>query len=316
MKAIHQVLKYEIFPRQAEHFPLNWEHHFQRSAPLFVEIGFGNGEFLVQWARQHPEGNFVGFEIAIESMERAQKLIHSYQLSNVRVIREEARWGLQEFFADNSIRHVMMNFPDPWPKKRHQERRAINQSFATILAAVLEPGGKFELVTDQHWYAEAAHSIFQESTHFTVFPIEVNPPRPVQTKYERKWRRLGRTIYRLQAQKISSATITRKILEEPMPHKIIQSAIQIEQILQLHNFQKEANGQFFIVKEVYMDPDQKHFLLKTIAKDDDFMQKYFIIITPHRDGWIVKLDTVTQPYRTRAVKFSVYQIGQFLEQPG
>jgi len=313
MKAIHRVLKYEIFPRQEDQFPLVWEKFFGRSAPLFVEIGFGNGEFLVEWARQHPEGNVVGFEIAMESMERAQKRIHETQTPNVRVIREEARWGLQEFFAENTIRHVMMNFPDPWPKKRHQERRAINQAFAQILGHVLEPGGIFELVTDQEWYAEAAHAIFNESQYFTVTPIETNPPRPVQTKYERKWRRLGRDIYRLQAHKVTSAPIERKILEEPMPHKIIRMPLRSEQVLKLQDYQVESGNTFFIVKEIYLSPDGNHFLLKTIAKDDDYMQKFFIVITPHRDGWIVKLDTVTQPYRTPAVKFSVFQIGQFLE---
>ena len=313
MKAIHRVLKYEIFPRQEEQFPLMWEKFFGRSAPLFVEIGFGNGEFLVEWARQHPEGNMVGFEIAMESMERAQKLIHTAQIPNVRVIREEARWGLQEFFAENSIRHVIMNFPDPWPKKRHQERRAINQAFAQILGHVLEPKGIFELVTDQKWYAEAAHVIFNESPFFTVSSIETNPPRPVQTKYERKWRRLGRDIYRLQAHKVASAAIERKILEEPMPHKIIRTPVTREQVVKLQNHQEESGSTFFIVKEIYLAPEENHYLLKTIAKDEDYMQKFFIVITPHRDGWIVKLDTVTQPYRTPAVKYSVYQVAQFLE---
>ncbi len=315
MKAIHRVLKYEIFPRQSDHFPLPWEQYFQRQAPLFVEIGFGNGQFLIEWARQHPEGNFIGLEIAMESMERAQKLIDQTGLANVRVIREEARWSLQEFFADNSIRHIMMNFPDPWPKKKHQERRAINAGFARILAAVLEPQGIFELVTDQKWYAEAAAEIFQEATQFAVTPIEVNPPRNVQTKYERKWKRLGRDIYRLQVRKQHYSPIERKIQEGPMPHKIIPHAIQQEQVARLLEVQQETNGQFFIIKEIYFSPDNQHYLLKVIAKDEDYMQKYFVRISPHREGWIVKLDSTTQPYRTPAVKFSVYRIGELLTTP-
>ncbi len=312
MKAIHRVLKYEIFPRRSAYFPLKWESYFQRRAPIFVEIGFGNGEFLVEWAQQIPEGNFIGLEIALESMERAQKLIHQWQLPNVRVIREEARWSLQEFFADNSIRHIMMNFPDPWPKKKHQERRAINHSFARILAAVLEPNGLFELVTDQQWYAETAAEIFDHSEYFQVSPLEVNPVRPVQTKYERKWKQLGRDIYRLRAQKIRQASIQRKIEEEPMPHTIIRQKLHQEQIAQLINIQQESKGKFFIVKEIYLSPDQHHFLLKVIAKDEDYMQKYFVRISPHQEGWIVKLDSTTQPYRTPAVKFSVYRIGELL----
>ncbi len=312
MKRIHQVLHYEIFPRQETQFPLPWHRYFHRQAPLMVEIGFGNGAFLVEWARQHPEANFIGFEIALESMERAQKLIHTSGLQNVRVIREEARWGLAEFFADNTIHHVMMNFPDPWPKKRHLERRAINASFVQILGAVLKTDGIFELVTDQRWYAEAAHAQFSNAPQFAVEEIQINPPRPVQTKYERKWKRMGRDIYQLQVRKIADSTIKRKILEEPMPHKLIQTPITPEQVFALRNFQFEAGYQFFIVKEVFASEDGNHFLIKTIAKDEDYLQKFFITIAPHQTQWIVKLDTTTQPYRTAAVKLAIHQIADRL----
>ncbi|RKX51321.1 MAG: tRNA (guanosine(46)-N7)-methyltransferase TrmB, partial [Thermotoga sp.] len=123
MKLNVEYLKYEIKPRYEENFPLDWEKFFRRRGKLFVEIGFGNGEFLVEMARRYPEKNFVGFELSITSMVKVQRKIHDFKLENVRVVMEDGRFALREFFGDESVETVVTNFPCPWPKKAHKERR-------------------------------------------------------------------------------------------------------------------------------------------------------------------------------------------------
>ncbi|RMF55102.1 MAG: tRNA (guanosine(46)-N7)-methyltransferase TrmB, partial [Calditrichaeota bacterium] len=131
-------LGHELNPKEYQEYPLPWDRIFSSAGPLAVEIGFGNGEFLMNWARQQPDWNFVGVELSLASMERILKRIHQSGIRNVKPIHEDARFAIREFFPDNSIRHVMMNFPDPWFKERHKHRRLLNESFIRTLAAVLE----------------------------------------------------------------------------------------------------------------------------------------------------------------------------------
>ncbi|NOX36561.1 MAG: tRNA (guanosine(46)-N7)-methyltransferase TrmB [Calditrichaeota bacterium] len=311
--SLAKYLKYEIFPRQENQFPLPWTDIFGRSAPLYVEIGFGNGVFLINWAREQPEGNFIGIEISLESMAKAQKGIFQEGITNIRVIHEDARFALREFFADNSIRHIMMNFPDPWPKERHRERRALSPAFVQILGTVLESDGIFELVTDQEWYAQDAQELCQQFAFLAVEKVEKNPHRPVQTKYEKKWRQLGRDIFRLVARKVQPTTVERIIEGGEMPHVFIPDIpITFEHIQSLENMQGEGPNQFFIIKESYATPDGQKFLLLTITRDFDYQQKFYITVVARQNGWIAKLESTTQPYRTAAVKMAVQAVGQKL----
>ncbi len=136
-----EFAKYLIEPRLFAGLPPDWRWVFGREAPLVVEIGFGNGEFLAEEAANHPEFDYVGFELSLTCIEKAGRKFHAAGLGNVRVVRLDGRFGLRELFADESVREVIVNFPCPWPKARHAERRLVNEGFARTLAAVLEPGG-------------------------------------------------------------------------------------------------------------------------------------------------------------------------------
>ncbi|MFZ0391865.1 MAG: tRNA (guanosine(46)-N7)-methyltransferase TrmB, partial [Calditrichia bacterium] len=194
-----EPLRYEVQGRRFASYPLQWNELFSRSAPLALEIGCGNGEFLCDWAEAQPLWNFVGIEISLESAERIQQNIHRRRLNNVRVIRDDAAFVVRELFPEESLQQIMMNFPDPWPKTKHRSRRLMRPVFIRTLSAAISRGGIYELITDQEWYARDAARLFRESAVFQVEPIEQNPQRPVTTKYERKWRKAGRSIFRLRA---------------------------------------------------------------------------------------------------------------------
>ncbi len=308
-----EFLKYEINARQAESLPLEWESVFGRMAPLALEIGCGNGEFLVDWAQSRPEWNFVGIEISMESVWRIQHRIFRNDLRNVRVLREDARFALRELFPDASLRHVMMNFPDPWPKEKHRRRRTIKPEFVGTLAALLEIGGYFELVTDQDWYAGDAGALFKESECFDLQPVEVDPIRPVTTKYERKWRKEGRHTFRMKATQKKKLAIHRIVEGGEMPHVILHRRMDSGKILALNGLVVKHSDSVFAVKEIFMKPDDRACMLRMVASDKDYTQNFFILIAEHRDGFIVKIDAGIQPYRTPAVKFAVFEIGRLLD---
>jgi len=307
-------LEYAVQAKQFERYPLDWENIFERKAPLAVEIGFGNGDFLIDWAAQKPEWNFVGIELSLESMVRIQKRLHQKRITNIRPLHEDARFSLREFFPENSLRQVIMNFPDPWPKERHKERRLLNEEFTEILSVVLENGGYYELVTDQEWYGEHAHALFRESPYFEVAAVEENPQRPVITKYEQKWREVGRNSYRVLARKTQAAAAINRLLEDAdMPHAFVEKEINfaaIENLIGLEHTQAEL---LFVVKAAFGDAGQNRFLLRTIAKDGAFRQGFYIVVKRHEERrWLVKLDTTVLPYRTPAVKMAVWKIGEIL----
>ncbi len=293
-------------------YPLEWDQIFGRQASLAVEIGFGNGEFLVNWAKQHPDWNFVGIDRSIGSTERLQKRLLQNSVGNVRIIIDDARFSLRELFSDNSIQQVIMNFPDPWPKKRHKERRLLQPSFIKTLAAVLKIQGKFELVTDQSWLVEETRSLFFESHFFELKKIEKNPNRLVGTKYERKWRDSGGEIYRIVSIKEKNASVSRILEDSLMPHTIIQKEVAPQQVQELAKVEHSEENKMFVVKEIFSDFGYNNYLLRLITKDVDYLQKFCVLITKHRNNWLVKLDETSPVYRTPAVKLAIQKIGEIL----
>lgn len=309
------ILKYEVNPREIDRYPVNWEKIFSRAAPLAVEVGCGNGEFLVNWARSYPDWNFLGIELSLASGERIQSRIFSQQLENIRILRDDARFVLPELFADQSISQVVMNFPDPWPKERHRDRRLITPSFIEILGAVLTLDGLFELYTDQEWYAGKARELFGSSYLFTAREVEINPQRTVSTKYERKWREQNRPIYRIQAKKCRNGQIKRLLENTIMPHVYLQCEVTPHQIAALKGVIRIQDDQVCKIKEVFSSPEDQAYLLRTVTSDRDYVQNFFILVARHDQGYIVKIDSGYQPYRTPAVKMAVQEVGRLLQAP-
>jgi len=309
-----QFLKYEINPRYFEQYPIDWKQIFGCQAPLAIEIGCGNGEFLISWVQSHPDWNFVGIEMALESVARIQRRLFQYNVQNVRVIRDDARFVIRELFSDESLHYVMTNFPDPWPKDKHRHHRLMTPEFTRTLAAVLQKEGIFEIVTDQLWYAEEVQLLLKKSGFFAVAEIEENPVRSVTTKYERKWRKLGRAIYRVVVRKQQFCSINRILENTEMPHVIIEKELHPAQIFKLKDTLYKEEGLVFNIKKVYSDNHFKEFLLETVAVDSGYKQIFFILIARHPKGFIVKIDQSIQPYRTPAVKKAVFQIGKILSE--
>lgn len=306
-------LKYEIDARFYKKHPLNWNDIFNRIAPLAVELGYGNGEYLVNWAKSEPDLNFVGIELSLASAMRVQLKAAKKDLNNIRIIRDDLRFTLREMFPDNSIQIVVMNFPDPWPKDKHRNRRVVSPTFVKTLSAVLEIGGYYQLMTDQKWYAEDCYHMFLETGIFYLSDITQMKREEVKTKYGRKYIKENRIIYRLKAEKQKSVKINRILEDNQMPHVIIGNQFNIGIIEKLKGIQYQSGKKIFKVKEVFIQPDEQTFLLRTITKDDDYRQMFFILIARHVQGSIVKIDPGFQPYRTPAVMMAVQTLGEILK---
>ncbi|MCG6118085.1 MAG: tRNA (guanosine(46)-N7)-methyltransferase TrmB [Aquimonas sp.] len=179
--------------------PLDAPARFGRSAPLVLEIGFGNGEALVHGALHSPERDFIGIEVHKPGVGRALNAIESNALSNVRIYAEDAVEVLKQCVGERALAEARIYFPDPWHKKRHTKRRLVQPGFVELLASRIAPGGLLHLATDWEPYAEQMWEVMDASSGFrnTAGPRgQVARPdwRP-QTHFERRGLRLGHGVW-------------------------------------------------------------------------------------------------------------------------
>ena len=126
-------------------WPTDWAALFGREAPFVIEIGFGGGHFLVDLAQKRPFQNILGVEISIPSIQRAERKIRNLSLTNVKILQTDARFLLQLLCPPNGIQEVYINFPDPWRKAAHHDRRLINLEFLHLLATRMANNGTLDI---------------------------------------------------------------------------------------------------------------------------------------------------------------------------
>jgi len=189
----------ELIP--ADYFaPLDLAQVFPHPAPLEVDIGCGDGAFLVALAERFPERNFLGLEKLAGRVRRACKKASRLALPNVRVLRIESAYAIQYLLPVASVDVVHLLFPDPWPKKKHRRRRIMSPDFLTSVHGLLVANGRFRVATDQKDYFAAMRELILPSAFFEMTPaIETFP----LTTFERHFLAEGAPIYRLELRKVS-----------------------------------------------------------------------------------------------------------------
>jgi tRNA (guanine-N7-)-methyltransferase len=137
----------------------------QTKAEIWFEIGFGGAEHLINQAKANPEVQFIGAEPFIEGVAKAMRAIDSENITNIRLIDNDAR-PILENLMDNCLDRVFILFPDPWPKSRHHKRRLINDDFLNLLARVMKKGAKIRFASDWENYAEETLACFVRNQNF------------------------------------------------------------------------------------------------------------------------------------------------------
>ena len=127
---------------------------FGNDNPLEIDLGCGDGSFLIEMAKHYPERNFLGVERLLGRVRGVCKRIQELGLTNVKVLRLESQYTLEYLLEPQSVSRLHLLCPDPWPKARHHKRRLVQQEFLHILQNVLIPGGEFLFKTDHLEYHE------------------------------------------------------------------------------------------------------------------------------------------------------------------
>src|SRR4029434_6375787 len=166
--AVSVTAEIELIP--ADYFaPLDLTQVFPRPAPLEVDIGCGDGAFLVSLAERFPERNFLGLEKLAGRVRRACEKASRLALPNVRVLRIDSAYALQYLLPRAPVDVVHLLFPDPWPKKKHRRRRIMSADFLALVHRLLVPNGRFRVATDQKEYFAAMRELIL-ATAFVEMP--------------------------------------------------------------------------------------------------------------------------------------------------
>ena len=279
------------------------------SGAMSVEIGFGNGEFLQHLAASRPNSLAIGIEVSQWCAAKGARRALKNGLDNVRILCGDARHLLKHAFEPHSVNEIFMNFPCPWPKRRHAERRVARVGFADLVASRLSPGGTFTLATDVDWYARQTEEIFAAHGAFETSPAARNGEREYATKYERKWRAMGRDIFELRATRRDLRADDGMAEEEDDSMDDTDIAVPAgagdfrERVARLGG--QSTSGALYkaMFREVYFE-DASCALVKVISVDEGFEQHYYLKIT-ERDGRLrATPDSVGHPYKTPGVRAS------------
>ena len=173
---------------------------FGRTAPRVLEIGFGDGESLLQTAAADPETDYLGVEVYRPGIGRLLKRLEEQGVENVRVAEADAVQFLHRI-ADGALAGVHIFFPDPWPKKRHHKRRLVQPPFLQAVRRVLAPGGLLHLATDWEDYARHMLEVMGAAEGFANRAADGGfSPRPASrppTKFEERGLRRGHGVWDL-----------------------------------------------------------------------------------------------------------------------
>jgi tRNA (guanine-N7-)-methyltransferase len=200
----------DLWPRHGVEYsatPLNLPTLFGRDAPCTLEIGFGNGEHLARLAAANPDRDYFGIEVHRPGVGHLLMLAQKQELTNIRVSDHDAVEVLNHQITPASLDEVLVLFPDPWHKKRHNKRRLIQPPFAELIASRLRPGGVFKLATDWEEYAHQMLEVLGASNSFTNLSTSGDwMPRPEErapTRFEKRGERLGHGVWDLAFRKSS-----------------------------------------------------------------------------------------------------------------
>jgi len=180
--------------------PPDWSEIFGRDAPLGIEIGFGMGHALLEWARKQPDWNLLGIEVYQPGIGALLLGAQRDSCSGLRVVEAEAAAVFEQALAAASVDEVRIFFPDPWPKKRHHKRRLIQPEFAGLLASRLKPGGRLLLATDWQPYAQWMLEVLSAEPGLANLAPEDYAPRAqerIVTRFEARGARLGHEVWDL-----------------------------------------------------------------------------------------------------------------------
>lgn len=324
-------------------WPIPWSEVFGRSAPLALEIGFGNGSFLAEQAAAHPERDHIGIELSWTAATHLFRRLHRADLHNARVLLGEAEALVRHGFQPRSLGEVFVNHPCPWPKARHLERRLLERGFLRLLAERMRPGARLTVVTDHAEYAAWLGEELQAQTalascHATVEVSALEGRSP--TKYQLKamaqgipihyfeWRRPPEADPKTNADDAHPAHAPSAGQDDPqrakptteapaMPTLTLAGKVAPPQLFRDFRplvFRERHQELEIVVKfeAVYQRLDWPVWLLETLVQEGPLRQQFALDVVAREATLLLKPAAIGHPHPTHGVKRAVWCAARWL----
>jgi tRNA (guanine-N7-)-methyltransferase len=323
-RPLSDVLHHYVVSWLHAEWPLNWQALVGRMAPLVVEIGFGNGLFLMRQAERSPDVNLVGIELSWGWVQHLAKRLDEAGLTHVRLIHGEAQVALQHLFCPNSIGEIFINFPDPWPKTRHHLRRLIQTGLVELLHDRLAPSGQVTIATDHPDYATWIAAILERQTalqpRFSTTAVQELPGR-TPTKYEQRARGANLPIFYFVWHKpFGSPRMASVQRGDAMPHVILEGPYDIEKALKTCTSRTWRDSQQGVevsttLIRAYGELTNDSWLVELVVKEGKLCQHIGVTLVPRSQGqMLLKLSAMGFPRPTWGVQRAVWHVAQMLQE--
>lgn len=291
---------------------------FGREGPLFMEIGVGSGGFIADISARHPEANVLGVDRAPQSIARSYRRLRDSPRPNARLMKADARFVLRSVLPPGLLQRVYVNYPDPWPRRKHSDRRLLQRPFLSLLATRLAADGRLFVTTDHREYFDFA--VRNADGLFTVDRGE--PPEVVlATKWAKKSEEhyhaalvprgseptagAGPSVYR--------AGPNLAIVDE-MYHAVLEGELP-----DIRTFEKQTatvRDGVSVVLDCYRTLDGRGLAFLVHVEEKHLSQEVIIEAREGKNGYVVALKRFGEPLHTRGLADSVRYVAEWLEERG
>lgn len=176
-----------------------WKKEFANDNPIYLEIGMGKGNFIINMAKAFPNVNFIGLERNRTILVKALKKIQEENIANIRIISNDAQ-KLLDIFKKGELDKIFLNFSDPWPKNKHFKRRLTYRSFLDLYDIILKKDSVIEFKTDNQILFEFTIMEICNTRHdmkSISLDLHKTDEFNIMTEYEEKFSKKGNRIYKL-----------------------------------------------------------------------------------------------------------------------
>jgi tRNA (guanine-N7-)-methyltransferase len=170
---------------------------------LEIDLGCGDGAFLLGMAKEYPDRDFLGVERLLGRVRKVCKKITKRHLENARVLRLESRYTVEWLLPEGAVSRLHLLCPDPWPKFKHHRRRLVQVEFLEAVNRALQPGGEFLFMTDHEEYFEWAVEKVAAYGKFELLEWNEDSFFYPKTDFQIQWEAEGKSMFRLRCRKIS-----------------------------------------------------------------------------------------------------------------
>ena len=261
---------------------MSWQpqREYPRLQPLHLEIGFGNGEYMVRQAQARPEHNFLGLEMHWESVRRCLRRLSQAEVENVRLMQVDAQAALHYLLPDQCCDSFVALFPCPWPRRDQQHLRLFSSQFMSQLGRVCRQGGM--VVTDHRGLVDFA---LREAESSTLQCQMLEVPASYNTKYERRWQGQGQQIFyelhyrprpdHLEVRRKAEVAVQTLWATEINPDRVVLSTHQDKDLV-IH-FQEQI-----------FDTKRQLWMVPTVVVEDHLKQTFWIEARRGQAGWAIR----------------------------